>query len=200
MAVQLPENKDAPEQPPKLVGVGERYATSDADVLGGVLLKKVANHPDEATGSEPEQYGSCFYEFAPKREGATGRTNGKCDHHAKFADGEESEESEWVHPSEVSLAIRDVHGAPKDPSRQSGDHPVKRTNGGSLNLLVARYGSSSGNVSWAAARFGKTQTPPSCQPMTCTGMATIWDSNSSGTAHTLRIAAFNFMQIFEWAT
>src|SRR5439155_1626422 len=47
-AVQLAKNKNSPQQPPELVGVGERDAAADAHVLCSKLLEDVANHPHEA--------------------------------------------------------------------------------------------------------------------------------------------------------
>jgi hypothetical protein len=57
---QLPENKRAPCQAPNLIGVGERYASANAQVLRCELLKQVANDPDESAQEKPEQQVDCL--------------------------------------------------------------------------------------------------------------------------------------------
>ena len=55
---EFAEDERAPGEAPYLIGVGERDAAADADVLGGVLLEDVADDPDEAAEEEPEYYSS----------------------------------------------------------------------------------------------------------------------------------------------
>ncbi len=57
---QLAEDESAPRESPELVGIGERNAAADAEILGCVLLKDVADDPDESAEEEPEEHVADF--------------------------------------------------------------------------------------------------------------------------------------------
>src|SRR5229473_816685 len=110
-AVQLAEDKHAPEKSPELIGVGERNAAADADVFGGVLLEEVADDPDEAAEHEPEEHVARALQFAHERR-HTEIAYGERGHHAEFAEREECDEGKRIHAGEIRFAVGDVHRAP----------------------------------------------------------------------------------------
>ena len=57
---QFAEHQRAPRQSPELIGVGERNAAADAEVLGRELLKDVADDPHESAQEQPEQHVADF--------------------------------------------------------------------------------------------------------------------------------------------
>ena len=65
-AAQFVKNQNAPEQSPELIGVGERNAAADADILRGVLLKQISEDPDEAAQHQPEEHRASADEFMPE--------------------------------------------------------------------------------------------------------------------------------------
>ena len=80
------EDQCAPCESPHLVGVGERDAASDAEVLGCELLKEVADDPDESAKKEPEEQRS---RFAGVKDGglrSAVEREDECEHRAQFAD------------------------------------------------------------------------------------------------------------------
>ena len=109
---EFAEDERAPGESPELVGVGERDAAADADVLGGVLLEDVSDDPDEAAEEEPEDYSSRFgrvCEYVHR-----GGIERECEDEdgGEFADGEDGDEGERAHAADVGLAVGDVHGSP----------------------------------------------------------------------------------------
>src|SRR5258707_6608421 len=112
-AVQLAENKHAPEKPPELIGVGERDAAADADVFGGVLLEEITNDPNEAAEHKPEKHVARALQFAPQRRDAE-IAGGERGHHAELAEREERDERKRIHAGEIGFAVGDVHRAPED--------------------------------------------------------------------------------------
>ena len=53
--MQFVEDENAPQQSPELIGVGERNAAADANILSGVLLEEISEDPNEAAEHEPEE-------------------------------------------------------------------------------------------------------------------------------------------------
>src|SRR5204863_5368668 len=130
-AVQLAKNKNSPQQPPELVGVGERDAAADAHVLCSKLLEDVANHPHEAAEHQPENNAARAEQVLPQRSQSQ-RTDGKERHHAQFAERKESDKRKRIHAGQVSLAVRNVHRAPKNSGAESGPYSVERMSGGAV--------------------------------------------------------------------
>src|SRR5229473_4064853 len=130
-AVQLAEDKHAPEKSPELIGVGERNAAADADVFGGVLLEEIADDPDEAAEHEPEEHVARTLQFAQERRHAeiADRERG---HHAELAKSEKCDEGKRVHAGEIGFAVGDVHRAPEDAGAERGPDSAKGMRGGSL--------------------------------------------------------------------
>src|SRR5215472_6807567 len=129
--MQFAKNENAPEQSPELIGIGERDAAADADVFCGVLLKEIADDPDESAEDEPEDDAARAVEFLPERSPA-GVADGERGHHAEFAEGEKSDEGERVHSGEIGFAIRNVHRAPKNARAERGPNATKRVARGAL--------------------------------------------------------------------
>ena len=130
--MQLPENKNPPQQAPELIGVGKRDAAADADVFGGVLLEDVADDPDETAEHQPENDGAGALQFVPQRSEAEG-ADGEERHHTQFAEGKESHEGKRIHAGQVGFAVRDVHGAPKNSGAQGSPDAVERMRGGAAS-------------------------------------------------------------------
>ncbi len=61
------KDQNAPQESPELIGVRERNAPADADIFRGVLLKEIADDPDEASEHQPEKDGASAAEFMPER-------------------------------------------------------------------------------------------------------------------------------------
>src|SRR5215472_536704 len=123
--VQFAKNKNAPEQTPELIGIGKRNAAADADIFSGVLLEEIADHPDEATEHQPENHSASAQQFLPER-GQAGIANGKRGHHAHFTEGEERNETEWIHSGQIGLAIGNVHRSPQDAGAERGPNAAQR--------------------------------------------------------------------------
>src|ERR1022692_5221583 len=97
------EYQNAPGQTPELVGVGERNAARNPDVLRGILLKQVPHHPAESAQKKPEQDWPGGHQFshhamqpsvADHRQGANRR---------QFTESEHSDERERIHSADVSF-------------------------------------------------------------------------------------------------
>ena len=54
---QFSKNERTPRKAPQLVRVRQRNAAPNAQILGRILLKDVADHPDKAAQKKPEQHG-----------------------------------------------------------------------------------------------------------------------------------------------
>jgi len=72
---QFTEDKSAPCQSPKLVGVGQRNGSADAQVLGGELLKEIADDPGETAEKEPEEQVLCLWRMEDRRFRASSRAS-----------------------------------------------------------------------------------------------------------------------------
>src|SRR6267378_1419719 len=129
-AVQLAKNENPPKQSPELVGVGKRNAAADADILRGVLLKEISDHPDETAEHQPKKNISCARQFAPQR-GQPEIADRERRHHSQFAEGEKRYERERIHAGQVGLTVRNVHRAPKNArSKRRPNAPHRMRRGG----------------------------------------------------------------------
>src|SRR6266436_2128998 len=130
-AVQLAEDKHAPEKSPELIGVGEGNAAADAYVFCGVLLEEITDHPDEAAEHKPEKHVARALQFAPQRRDAE-IAGGEREHHAELAEREERDERKRIHAGEIGFAVGDVHRAPQDAGAQRGPDSAEGMRGGTL--------------------------------------------------------------------
>src|SRR5260370_33477664 len=130
-AVQFTEYENAPEKSPELICVGERNAAADADIFRGVLLKEIADDPDESAEHKPEENVARALQFAQKRRHAE-IADGERGHHPQFAKGEKGNERKRIHAGEIGLAVGDVHCAPEDAGAERGPDSAVGMRDGSL--------------------------------------------------------------------
>ena len=130
--MQLAKNENPPEQSPELIRIGKRNAAADTDVLRGLLLKQIADYPDESAEDQPEDDTARAEQFVPKRCDA-GIADCQRSHHSQFTDGKKGDEREWVHPRQIGFAIRNVHGAPENSRAERCRNATERMSCGRLS-------------------------------------------------------------------
>src|SRR5438552_14681910 len=131
-AVQFAEDQNPPQQAPKLIRIGKRNAAANAYVLCGKLLEDVTNHPDETAEYQPENNAARAEQFLPQGSQSQ-RADGEERHHAEFAEGKESDKRKRIHAGQVGFAVRDVHGAPKNPGAECSPDSVQGMCGGAVS-------------------------------------------------------------------
>ena len=123
---QFAEDQRAPRESPHLVGVGERNAAADAEILGGELLKEIADDPHESAKEKPEEQVASLAGVEDRGLGSSVECEDQRDHGSQFADGEHSDERERIHPADVGLAIRDIHGSPEQAGTNGSKDAANR--------------------------------------------------------------------------
>src|ERR1700733_11118335 len=102
---QLAEDQRAPREAPELIGIRERDAASDAEIVCGELLEEVADHPDKASKKEPEEDAAEGGKVKGSRVHAAIQPPHQREDGAELAKGECGDEGERVHAADVRLAI-----------------------------------------------------------------------------------------------
>src|SRR5215469_13701959 len=157
--LEFMKDQDSPDKSPKLVGVRERNAAANADILGGVLLEQVSDDPHEPAEHQPEQDWTRTDKLVsePGRAPVTDRQQ---QHGHELAQGEEGDERERVHAGQVSLAVGDVHRPPENAGAQRRQDSQGGFAGRRLMRGGDRQQSGSGKHAEGTAQDAKPAPPP----------------------------------------
>src|SRR5215471_3627072 len=118
------KNENSPKQSPQLIRVRERNTAADADILRSVLLEQISEHPDEATEHEPKENGTGTHKFSIHST-TTMKADGKYCHGHEFADREERNERQRIHPREIRFAVGNIHRSPERAGAEGGKNSCK---------------------------------------------------------------------------
>ena len=158
--MQLTEHEQSPREPPELVRVRQGNAAADADVLGGVLLEQIPDHPHEPAEQQPEQHVARAGELGGERAQAAAVGERERGHHPDFPHRKKCDEGERVHAGEVGLAIRDVHRAPQGSRREGGSDATGGVTAGRAGRRDDRKQGGAGAHENGAAQHAQPAPPP----------------------------------------